>query len=47
VLDIGELETFEVLGTSGDSHLGGDDFDDKVADWIVTETQEIHWCGHQ
>ena len=39
VLDIGD-GTFEVLGTSGDSHLGGDDFDNKVADWIVTETKK-------
>lgn len=39
VLDIGD-GTFEVLGTSGDSHLGGDDFDNKVADWIVAETKK-------
>lgn len=39
VLDIGD-GTFEVLGTSGDSHLGGDDFDNKVADWIVVETKK-------
>ena len=37
VLDIGD-GTFEVLGTSGDSHLGGDDFDNKISDWVVTET---------
>jgi L1 cell adhesion molecule like protein len=26
---------FEVLSTSGDTHLGGDDFDKKVVDWLV------------
>jgi molecular chaperone DnaK len=39
VLDIGD-GTFEVLGTSGDSHLGGDDFDNKISDWVVTETKK-------
>ncbi len=29
--------TFEVLATNGDTHLGGDDFDKKVMDWIVSE----------
>ncbi len=29
--------TFEVLATSGDTHLGGDDFDKKVMDWMVSE----------
>jgi len=28
---------FEVKSTSGDSHLGGDDFDRKVVDWMVQE----------
>ena len=27
--------TFEVLATNGDTHLGGDDFDNKVMDWMV------------
>ena len=39
ILDIGD-GTFEVLSTSGDSHLGGDDFDNKVAEWIVSETKK-------
>ena len=30
-------KTFEVLATSGDTHLGGDDFDKKVMDWMVAE----------
>ena len=29
--------TFEVLATNGDTRLGGDDFDQKVMDWMVTE----------
>jgi molecular chaperone DnaK len=36
VLDVGE-GVFEVRSTSGDSHLGGDDFDNKVVDWLVQE----------
>ena len=29
--------TFEVLATNGDTHLGGDDFDQAVMDWMVEE----------
>jgi len=29
--------TFEVISTSGNNHLGGDDFDQRVVDWLVTE----------
>ncbi|PKL00790.1 MAG: molecular chaperone DnaK [Tenericutes bacterium HGW-Tenericutes-1] len=29
--------TFEVISTSGDNHLGGDDFDQRVSDWLVEE----------
>jgi molecular chaperone DnaK len=36
VLDVGE-GVFEVRSTAGDSHLGGDDFDNKIVDWLVTE----------
>jgi molecular chaperone DnaK len=28
---------FEVLATSGDTHLGGDDFDQRIMDWLVDE----------
>ena len=34
ILDIGE-GVFEVKSTSGDSHLGGDDWDQRVIDWLV------------
>jgi len=36
VLDVSE-DTVEVKATGGDTHLGGDDFDQKVMDWIVNE----------
>src|SRR6202167_3796794 len=36
VLDIAE-GVFEVKSTAGNTHLGGDDWDDKVMNWLVTE----------
>ncbi|MDP2664947.1 MAG: molecular chaperone DnaK, partial [bacterium] len=30
-------DTIEVKGTGGDTHLGGEDFDQKVMDWIIAE----------
>src|ERR1700758_5204858 len=36
ILEIGE-GVVEVKATNGDTHLGGDDFDQKVMDWIVSE----------
>ncbi len=36
ILQIGE-GVFEVKATNGDTHLGGDDFDQRVMDWIVAE----------
>ncbi|MDY0149200.1 MAG: molecular chaperone DnaK [Kiritimatiellia bacterium] len=36
VLDIGD-GVFEVKATHGDTHLGGDDFDQRVMDWLVAE----------
>jgi molecular chaperone DnaK len=36
VLEIGE-GTFQVKATNGDTHLGGDDFDQLVIDWLVDE----------
>lgn len=36
VLEIGD-GVHEVLSTSGDTHLGGDDFDEKVMDWLCDE----------
>jgi molecular chaperone DnaK len=34
ILEIGN-GVFEVLSTNGDTHLGGDNFDEKIIDWIV------------
>ncbi len=36
ILDIGD-GTFEVVSTSGDNHLGGDDWDNVIADWIKAQ----------
>ena len=36
ILDIGD-GTFEVVSTAGDNHLGGDDWDQVVADWIKAQ----------
>ena len=36
VLEVGD-GVFEVLATSGDTHLGGDDFDEKIVQWLVKE----------
>ncbi|EJF34760.1 chaperone DnaK protein [Weissella koreensis KCTC 3621] len=36
ILELGD-GVFEVLSTSGDTHLGGDDFDEKVIDWLAED----------
>ena len=36
ILEIGE-GIFEVKSTNGDTHLGGDDFDEKIVDWLTEE----------
>ena len=36
ILDVSE-DTIEVKATGGDTHLGGDDFDQKIMDWLVGE----------
>ena len=41
VLEVGD-GVFEVLSTSGDTQLGGDDFDDKVVEWLMKEFQDEH-----
>ncbi|AZI67456.1 molecular chaperone DnaK [Kaistella daneshvariae] len=38
ILDLGD-GVFEVLSTNGDTHLGGDDFDDVIINWLATEFQ--------
>src|SRR5882724_7142014 len=41
ILEIGE-GVFEVKATNGDTHLGGDDFDQRVMDWISGEFKKEH-----
>ncbi len=41
ILDIAD-GTFEVLATSGDTHLGGDDFDNKIIDWLADNFKKEH-----
>ncbi|MGL4282663.1 MAG: molecular chaperone DnaK [Eubacterium aggregans] len=41
VLELGD-GVFEVKATSGNNHLGGDDFDNKVIDWMATEFKKSH-----
>jgi molecular chaperone DnaK len=36
ILEMGE-GTFQVKSTSGDTHLGGDDFDQRIMDWVCDE----------
>ena len=40
VLEVGD-GVFEVLATSGDTHLGGDDFDKKIVDFLASEFQKL------
>lgn len=42
VLDIGD-GTFEVLSTSGDTALGGDDWDNHIVDWLIQQIK--NQCG--
>ena len=41
LMEIGE-GVFEVKATHGDTHLGGDDWDDRVMDWLVKEFKNAH-----
>jgi molecular chaperone DnaK len=36
ILELGE-GTFQVKSTNGDTHLGGDDFDQRIMDWLIAE----------
>ena len=40
ILEVGD-GVFEVLATSGDTHLGGDDFDKKIVDYLAGEFQKM------
>jgi len=41
ILEVGE-GVFEVRATSGDTHLGGDDFDKRLVDWVADEFMKEH-----
>jgi molecular chaperone DnaK len=41
ILELGE-GVFEVKATNGDTHLGGDDFDQRVIDWLCDEFKKEH-----
>lgn len=41
IIEIGD-GVIEVLSTAGDNHLGGDDFDARVTNWIVGKIRETH-----
>ncbi|GAA2729699.1 molecular chaperone DnaK [Actinocorallia aurantiaca] len=41
LLEVGD-GVVEVKATSGDNHLGGDDWDNKVVDWLVTKFKNAH-----
>ena len=41
ILDIGD-GVFEVKATNGDTHLGGDDFDQAIIDWLVDDFRKEH-----
>ncbi len=41
VLEIGD-DTVEVKATNGDTHLGGDDFDQRIIQWIIDEFKKEH-----
>jgi molecular chaperone DnaK len=40
ILELGE-GVFEVKATSGNNHLGGDDFDAKIVEWMVSEFKKV------
>ena len=41
ILELGD-GVFEVKSTNGDTHLGGDNFDEKIIDWLVEEFKTEH-----
>jgi molecular chaperone DnaK len=42
ILELGD-GVFEVKSTNGDTHLGGDDFDQRIMEWLITEFKQD--CG--
>ena len=42
VLDISDDNVFEVLSTNGDTHLGGEDFDNVIINWLADDFKKEH-----
>jgi len=42
ILEIGAEGVFRVIATAGDTFLGGEDFDSKIADWIIEDFEKEH-----
>lgn len=42
ILEIASQGVFKVISTTGDTFLGGEDFDARIIDWLVTTFQEEH-----
>mmetsp|Transcript_787 Transcript_787/g.2077 ORF Transcript_787/g.2077 Transcript_787/m.2077 type:complete len:625 (-) Transcript_787:136-2010(-) len=44
ILEVGD-GVFEVLSTAGDTRLGGDDFDNKIVNWLLAEFENEEQCN--
>ena len=44
ILEVGD-GVFEVKSTNGDTHLGGDDYDQRIVDWLIDQFQQ--GAGHR
>jgi molecular chaperone DnaK len=42
ILELGKGGVFKVLGTAGDTFLGGEDVDERIVEWLVREFQAEH-----
>src|SRR5688500_16136216 len=42
ILEIGSSGVFKVISTTGDTFLGGEDFDARIIDWLIGSFQEEH-----
>ncbi|MEO0232989.1 MAG: molecular chaperone DnaK, partial [candidate division WOR-3 bacterium] len=40
ILEISEEGVFEVIATNGDTHLGGDDIDQRIMEWLIEEFKQ-------
>jgi molecular chaperone DnaK len=42
IIEVNPMGMYRVVATSGDNHLGGDDFDEKIANWIKEQLRTKH-----